>query len=252
MMQASKTAASGLQAQQERLDLIAADIANVNTVGYKSARADFKDALYTRMVNPADGQSEADNLLRGSGVILSATNRDFSDGATQETGEELDFSLSKTGFFMLENGNGEHVYTRNGNFSISEENGSRYLVNADGYYVLSKEGTRIRMPGSGSISVSEDGTLSYSGRPFSSLAVMTFNNPDGLSAVGNSCYQETATSGGAYTALNAGVSQGSLEGSNVDLGEDLTLLMRAQRAYSLAGKALQTADDMDGLANNMR
>lgn len=252
MMQASRTAASGLEAQQERLDIIAADIANVNTVGYKSARADFKDALYTRMVNPVDGQSEADNLLRGSGVILSATNRDFSDGSVQDTGAELDFSLSGSGFFVLENSNGERVYTRNGNFSVSEENGHRYLVNADGYYVLSKGGTRIQLPDSGSISTSENGTLSSSGKPFSSLAVETFNNPDGLNSVGNSCYQETAASGGAYAAMNVKVSQGSLEASNVDLGEDLTLLMRAQRAYSLAGKALQTADDMDGLANNMR
>ena len=252
MMQATSAAASGLQAQQERLDIIAANIANVNTVGYKSARADFKDALYSRMQNPADGLSVEENLLKGSGVILSGTGRDFTDGAAQSTGVQTDMALSGSGFFMLQDDGGDAVYTRNGNFSLSEENGSLYLVNADGNYVLSDQGTRIQVPGDGSFHVSADGTLSHEGEAFSKLAVVQFDNPEGLDDVGNSCYRETAASGGAYRASDAGVTQGSLENSNVDLGQEMTLLMRAQRAYSLAGKALQTADEMDGLANNMR
>lgn len=251
MIQATQTAASGLRAQQSRLDVIAANIANVNTVGYKSARADFQDALYTRIKDPV-GNSEANNLLRGSGVILSSTGRDFSDGAAQETDGDLDFSLSNGGFFMLEDGQGERLYTRNGSFSLSEEGGKSYLVNADGDYVLSNQGTRISIPSTGAISVTEDGTLSCGGTKVADLGVVEFENAQGLRAVGDSCFQETADSGSLYVAQGAKVTQGSLEKSNVDLGQEMTLMMRTQRAYTLTSRALQTADEMDGLANNMR
>lgn len=251
-MQAGKTAATGLRAQQERLDTIAVNIANVNTTGYKSARADFKDALYTRMINAADGLSTEHNLLRGTGVILNTTGRDFSGGAVQTTGAKLDFSLSGDGFFMLEGNSGERLYTRNGSFTVSEESQGSYLVSADGHYVLSNQGNRIQLPGNGAISVDKSGTLSYKGQPISNLAVMQFSNPEGLRAVGNSCFEETGASGSSYTARNTEVLQGNLEGSNVDLGQEMALLIRTQRVYSMTGKALQTADEMDGLANNMR
>lgn len=251
-MQAGRTAATGLRAQQERLDTIAANIANVNTTGYKSARADFKDALYTQMINAADGLSTEHNLLRGTGVVLNATGRDFSGGAMQTTGGKLDFSLSGEGFFMLEGNAGERLYTRDGSFTVSEENGNSYLVSADGHYVLSGQGTRIQLPGNGAVSVDGSGILSYEGQPFSNLAVMQFSNPEGLRAVGNSCFSATGASGNAYATRNTEVLQGSLEGSNVDLGQEMALLIRTQRVYSMAGKALQTADEMDGLANNMR
>ena len=251
MLQATQTAASGLRAQQSRLDIISSNIANVNTVGYKSARGDFQDALYTRIKNPV-GSSEEQNLLRGSGVLLSATRRDFSDGSTQDTGGKLDFALSNDGFFMLEDSQGQRLYTRDGNFSISEENGKNYLVSGDGCYVLSNQDERISLPDAGAVSVTEDGTLSCGGTKVADLGIVTFDNIQGLSAVGNSCFQETAASGNAYVAQNAVVSQGSLENSNVDLGEEITLMMRTQRAYTLASRALQTADEMDGLANNIR
>jgi flagellar basal-body rod protein FlgG len=251
MMQATQTAASGMRAQQTRLDTIAANVANVSTIGYKSARADFKDALYTKIKDPV-GDSDANNLLRGTGVVLSATGRDFSDGSPQTTGAELDFSISGDGFFMLENGAGERLYTRNGNFAVSVENGGNYLVNADGDYVLSDQGQRIKIPNTGGISVTADGTLSSGGTEVAKLGIADFDNAEGLSAAGDSCFRETAASGTAYAAQNAQVAQGSLESSNVDLGEEMTLLMRAQRVYSLSSKALQTADEMDGLANNMR
>lgn len=251
MIQATQTAASGLSAQQSRLDIIASNIANVNTAGYKSSRADFQDALYTRMKDPV-GNAEQNNLLRGSGVLLGATCRDFTDGAVQETDGKLDFALSNEGFFMLEGAQGQRLYTRDGNFSLSEENGKSYLVSGDGCYVLSDQGQRIAVPDTGSISVTQDGALSSDGTKVGNLGIVTFDNIQGLSAVGNSCFQETAASGNAYVAQNAAVTQGSLEKSNVDLGQEMTLMMRTQRAFTLTSRALQTADEMDGLANNMR
>lgn len=251
MLQALQTAASGLSAQQARLDTVAADIANVNTVGYKAQRAEFKDALYTRMDSPIS-DPEGSNLHGGTGVLLSSTERDFSDGAAQDTGAELDFCISGNGFFTLKDPMGEQVYTRNGNFTLSEENGNSYLVNADGYFVLSDVGQRISFPSGSAVSVADDGTLSSGGKKIAKLGIADFDNTSGLLEGGSTCFQVSAASGTPYAAQNAKIEQGKLETSNVNLGEELTLLMRSQRAYSFASKALQTADEMEGLANNMR
>lgn len=251
MMQARNTAATGLTAQQQRMDIIAANLANDNTTGYKAARADFKDALYANMKDPVDNP-EANNLRKGSGVILNATGRDLSDGATQTTGRALDFSLSGEGYFVVQGTDGGRLYTRNGHFSVSPENGQNYLVDDQGHYVLSTQGQRISVTGQGELSVRPDGTLLVGTQTVGKLALMDFSSPQGLSAAGDSCFQETAASGAPAAAQNCKVAQGSLEASNVDLGEEMTLMIRAQRAYSMAGKALQTADDMDGLANSIR
>lgn len=251
MMQARTTAATGLEAQQQRMDIIAANLANDNTTGYKAARADFKDALYTNMKDPVDN-AEANNLRKGSGVLLNATGRDLTDGATQTTGRALDFSLSGEGYFVVQGADGGQLYTRNGHFSVSSENGQNYLVDDQGHYVLSTQGQRISVTGQGELSVRADGTLSVGGQTVGQLARVDFSNPQGLSAVGDSCFEETAASGAPRAAENCEVAQGSLEASNVDVGEEMTLMIRAQRAYTMAGKALQTADDMDGLANSIR
>lgn len=251
MMQATQTAATGLAAQQQRMDIIAANLANDDTTGYKAARADFKDALYTRMKDPV-GDAEANNLRKGSGVILNATGRDFSDGAAQTTGRALDFSLTGQGYFTVQNPNGGVLYTRNGHFSVSSENGQNYLVDDNGHDVLSSQGQKISVTGQGEISVRADGALSVGGRAVGQIGIVNFSNPQGLLAAGDSCFQESAASGAPQVARNCQVAQGSLEASNVDLSQEMTLMIRAQRAYSMAGKALQTADDMDGLANSVR
>jgi len=250
-MQSIYTAASGLSSQQTRLDIIASNIANSDTAGYKSTRADFKDALYSLMDDPV-GNSEAANLLRGSGVVLSATNTDFTDGTISKTGESLDFAINGSGFFSVENENGQTLYTRNGNFSVSSEGNNRYLVTAQGYYVLDANGNKISLPDENTeISVSDGGALSTPDGIFARLGIATFTNPNGLSAAGDTCFSATDTSGKPTAFNGASVVQGSLEKSNVDLAEEMTLLIRSQRAYSLASRALQTADEMEGLANNM-
>lgn len=251
MMQARNTAATGLVAQQQRIDIIAANLANENTTGYKAARADFKDALYVSMKDPV-GNAEANNLRKGSGVILNTTGRDLSDGTAQTTGRSLDFSLSGEGYFTVQGADGGLLYTRNGHFSISPENGQNYLVDENGQYVLSTQGQRISVGSGEDLSVRTDGTLSVGGQTVGKLAIADFVNPQGLSAAGNSCFQETAASGAPRAAQNCETEQGSLEASNVNLGKEMTLMIRAQRAYTMTGKALQTADDMDGLANTIR
>lgn len=251
-MQAIYSAATGLKNQQTRLDTIAANVANVNTTGYKSTRIDFKDALYTAMDSPAGGGEER-NLFTGSGVMLNTAATNFSNGALINTGSPLDFAISGNGFFSVENPTGKTLYTRSGSFGISAEGDEKYLVTSQGYYVLDTAGNKILLPDdTTSLGVNADGMLSTENGEISTLGIVDFSNPDGLTSAGETCFEATAVSGDAVPAGNASVVQGSVEGSNVELAQELTLLIRSQRAYSLASRALQTADDMEGLANNMR
>lgn len=250
-MQSIYTAASGLNGQQTRLDTIAANIANSSTSGYKATRVDFKDALYTTMENPV-GADEATNLEAGTGVVIGATTTDFTDGALISTGQPLDFAISGDGFFAVQNENGETLYTRDGSFRTVPIDGENYLVTSQGYFVLDSEGNRITIPeGATDFGVTSSGILSTADGEFGKLGLTSFSNPDGLDPVGDTCFRATEVSGPPEAADNATVVQGSIEGSNVNLASELTLLIRSQRAYSLASRALQTADDMEGLANNM-
>ncbi|SHH83261.1 flagellar basal-body rod protein FlgG [Sporobacter termitidis DSM 10068] len=251
-MQSLYTAASGLSAQQTRLDTISANIANVNTPGYKSTRTDFKDALYTTMIDPVLADSAANNLLAGSGVLLGATNINMSEGTVSQTDLPLDFAIQGGGFFQVQADNGEILYTRSGAFNATIIDGGNYLVTPEGYFVLDADGNRITLPDNiSSAQVSADGTITADGQSYGAIGLVSFQNPNGLSPAGNSCFRVTANSGQPVQDLTSGVTQGSLERSNVDLSEELTLLIRAQRAYSMASRALTTTDDMMGLADTM-
>ncbi|NMA25579.1 MAG: flagellar hook-basal body protein, partial [Clostridiales bacterium] len=248
-MQSLSTAATGLAAQQQRLDIIANNIANLNTTAYKSVKAGFEDAYYTAMENP-DPDAEATYLQRGTGVRLSSTAVSFSQGIVQTTGNARDLAISGDGFFRLQDGSGAYVYTRDGSFTVSVEEDGAYLVNAGGYYVLDENNERILLPESGgSFIVRPDGSIEGSE---TKLGVYSFANAGGLALRGRSLFIPTAASGEAVPAADYTVRQGELEGSNVDLGSEISELIQAQRAFSLASRALQTADNMEALANSIR
>ena len=251
-MRAIYTAASGIKNQQLRLDAIASNVANVNSVGYKSTRVDFKDALYSLMQNPVGG-SEENNLLSGNGVIVGATSADYTAGKIMSTGSPMDFAIRGEGFFTVESTSGEKLYTRNGSFGISPEGESSYLVNSEGNYLLDTSGSRITLPKDiSNLSVTESGVLAIKDTQIAELGIVEFGNPEGLIPTGKSCFSVSENSGEPFSASDPQVGQGFIEGSNVELAQELTLLMRSQRAFSMASKALQTADEMEGLANNMR
>lgn len=250
-MQSIYTAKHGLQAQQRRLDVIASNMANVSTTGYKGQSLAFKDALYTHMIDPSETESTA-NLQQGSGVLSASAYRDFVAGTPIETGVSLDMYLDGDGFFVVQNSNGDTVYTRSGAFSVSVEKNGRYLVTADGYHVLDKNGKRIALPaGTDELSVSPDGILVFENGTTATLGIVTFTNKDGLALTGNGCYAATEASGKAK-ASTAGVRQGYLESSNVDVSVEFTKMIRTQRAYSLAGKVLTAWDEMESVTNNIR
>lgn len=253
MMQGMFSAKSAVLAQQRRLDTIANNLANINTTGFKASRVDFKDTLYTTLHRPVEPQNAA--LRSGSGVLVSATLRSFLVGTPVQTGIGLDFCLTRDGFFTVQNGQGEKLYTRDGSFAVSSESGGRYLVTSDGFYVTDSSGNRITLP-EGDISnmkLNANGSLAIgTDEPFATLGIVSFKNNGGLMAMGKNCYMETDASGKAEQIETPEVQQGFLESSNVDLSEEMTKLIRSQRAFSFAARALTTVDEMHAMANNMR
>jgi flagellar basal-body rod protein FlgG len=251
-MQSLFSAASGLKSQQIRLDTLAANVANASTPGFKSTRVDFKDSLYGTMDNPVLDNDMENNLINGSGVIVDATNIDWKQGASIETGLPLDFAIEGDGFFQVQKENGEIMYTRSGNFNTAVIDNSNYLVTPQGYFVLDSGGGRVMMPETGTeYNINEKGVISTAEGEYGTIGLFGFQNPNGLSSAGDTCYVETAASGVPENDESSIIIQGKLENSNVDLAQELTLLIRSQRAYSLASRALTTSDDMLGLANNM-
>ena len=264
MFEAVRIAATGLRHQQMRIDTISDNLANANTMGHKAARLDFKDALYTAGIIPGHPYTPEGDQQKGHGVILSAVTRDFErQGSLIETGHELDFAIAGKGFFELSDAFGNVVYTRAGNFySAGGEGGMRYLVASNGYYVLDEDGQRIEIPeGTTVVSVLQDGTVYFRGAVDADgqaaetsvrLGMYTFANETGLYSIGNGNYSESEVSGDRMADGVGTIMQGFLEGSNVNLASEFTRMIRTQRAFQLASRALSTADEMEGIANNIR
>ncbi|MCL2126044.1 MAG: flagellar hook-basal body protein [Oscillospiraceae bacterium] len=256
MYEAVYIAATGLTNQQRRLDTIANNVANINSAAYKSARLDFKDALYTAGIVPALPRTPEGNQQKGHGVMVAGITKDFSTGSMQKTERKLDVAIEGEGFLELEDSNGNLVYSRNGSLNIGNEFDGFYLVNGDGCYIHDVNGERIRVPDFfEDMTIDERGVVTFSlGEDDYSVALglYTFRNITGLSSVGDGNYSETVASGEKMTAESAVIRQGTLEISNVNLAEEMTRMIRTQRTFSLASRALTTADEMEGIANNMR
>lgn len=253
MLQAGRTAALGIKSQQQRLDNIAHNLANVNTNGYKKMRVDFKDALYSTMERPTQPQEDA-NLRLGHGSLVSDARKVFTQGSYSETGNETDLYLEGEGFFAVQSPQGQVMYTRDGAFLKSVENTGTYLVTAEGNYVLDVNGNRIRIEGN-SFEVSPEGYISQGDETpaYAMLQVVRFPNEQGLLAYENNLYTVTEASGNPQAANGlTEIKQGALEGSNVDLSSEFTTLIRTQKAFAFASRALSMADQMDGTANQLR
>lgn len=251
MQQSLYTAAVGMTSQQARIDTIANNIANVQTAGYKTSRVDFKDALYQSMKSPVLEDGIENNLLVGSGALVASTSTDFVQGSLLETGQMYDFAIAGSGFFAIRDRDGRILYTRSGSFQATPVDDALYLATQSGAFVLDENLEPIRLPENG-LRVEEDGTMyDGAGERIGRLGLFGFANPKGLAKAGETAFEETAASGPAAAEPGGRILQGSLEQSNVDLGDELTQLIRAQRAYALMSRALSTTDDMLGLANTM-
>jgi flagellar basal body rod protein FlgG len=205
------------------------------------------------MKRPKGLEQDRYNLQQGNGVVVSTVSRSFTPGVPYNTGLPLDMRIEGDAFFTVSSPDSLPNYTRNGCFAVSNENGSNYLVNTQGRYVLDVNGNRIQLPSDiNDITVNNGGEISANGAYIATLNIVSFPNNDGLEATQGTCFKATDASGVPVKATGVSVYQGQLEGSNVDLGLEMTKLIRAQRALTLASRAIRTSDDMTAIANNMR
>ena len=263
-MRALWTAASGMKAQQLNVDTISNNLANVNTVGYKKQRVEFKDLFYETLNNSNlnNGQGRPVNLEIGHGVMPMATLRSFGRGSFEQTYNDLDFAIDGDGFFVVRDENDNLFYTKDGTFKLSiDESGESKLVTSDGYYVQSDGGDIELGEDVQEIKVKEDGMIYVlrqgedESEEIGQLMLVRFANPSGLNAVGLNMYRNTVASGEAVEAFegDAGkVMQEFLELSNVQVVEEMVKLITAQRAYEINSKSIQTVDQMLEQANNLK
>ncbi len=258
MIQSLFSAANSMISQQSNIDTIGNNVANINTNGYKKVRLDFKDAIYERMQSPTDN-SAAMNLQRGAGALVNQTLRVYDQGALKSTENPFDIALEGPGFFKMRAPDGSYVYSRNGQFGLSNEADGAYLVDENGYYVMDNADNRILVRGVPSkMVVDATGAFTFTDTDGTAIAgpalsLNNFDNPPGLSAVG-SFYFAPSENSGAARALQGptAVKQQVVEASNVDYSEEVTRLIRAQRAYQLAARAISTADQMAQSATTIR
>lgn len=247
---------SGLDAQQTNISVTSNNLANASTVGFKKGRAIFEDLLYQN-VNQPGGRSSADTtlpsgLMLGAGTKVVATQKQFSQGDVNTTGNSLDLMINGRGFFEIQMPDGTTCYTRNGQFTLNEE--GTIVTVGSGYPLLPE----IQVPENAkSISVSSDGQVSIAtsaeaeAQVVGQLTVTTFVNETGLEPIGENLFAETQASGapiqGVAGADGVGkISQGALEVSNVNVTEELVNLITAQRVYEMNSKVLSTVDEMMG------
>jgi flagellar basal-body rod protein FlgG len=252
-------AKTGLDAQQTRLSVISNNLANANTMGYKSSRAVFEDLLYQN-VRQVGAQSSEDTqlpsgLMIGTGVRTVATEKNHSQGNLVQTENSLDMAVQGRGYFQVLRPDGTLGYTRDGSFQI---NASGEIVTAGGFQVQ----PAITVPtGSQSITIGSDGVVSVqlagnaAPTQIGNIQLADFANPTGLQPLGENLYAESAASGApqAGTPGLNGVGtlvQGALESSNVNSVKELVELIETQRAYEMNSKAISTADSMLQYLNN--
>ncbi|HYF84397.1 MAG TPA: flagellar basal-body rod protein FlgG [Clostridia bacterium] len=263
MMRALWTASTGMQAQQLNVDTISNNMANVNSISYKKTRMEFKDLLYETMERGMvkDGQGKPVNLQVGHGVMAAASTKFFTTGSLDATENPYDLAIDGQGFFKVLGPEGKEYYTKDGSFKISVDGENYNLVTSEGYYVQGENGNielgsevkDVTIDAKGLISVKrQDGTAEDLG----SISITSFVNPAGLESVGKNMYVATGASGEAHDTQNDGtggtIMQGYLEYSNVQIVEEMVKLIQAQRAYEINSKSIQTADEMLGMANNLR
>jgi len=260
MIRSLWTGTTGMNAQQLNIDVIANNLANVSTTGFKKSKADFQDLLYQTMKVPGS-QTSADTesptgILVGLGVKPAAVTKIFTQGDLILTENELDIAIEGAGFLQVELPNGNTSYTRAGALK-RDSNGQ--LTTSDGYPIIPS----ITIPdGARQITISETGVVSAiigddtESSELGNLELAGFTNNAGLSAQGKNLFEETSASGTPFIGTPGEDGFGTLlqtylEGSNVNIVEELTNMISTQRAYEINSKTIQTSDEMMQTTNNL-
>jgi len=251
MLRAFSTAATGMDAQQTMVDVIANNLANVNTNGFKRVNVNFQDLLYVKMRQAsrevASGVTAPSGLEVGSGVKTASTTRAFSVGDMQSTRNELDVAIQGDGFFQVTLPSGELRYTRDGAF---QKDANGVIVNASGYPIsptitIPQDAIAVDIAADGTVSVETPAGTQVVG----SIQTYRFPNNAGLSAEGGNLFRETEASGAAIAGTPGeqgfgGLLSQYLEKSNVQMVTELVNLITAQRAYEINSRTIRTGDNM--------
>jgi len=253
-MKALAIAATGMNAQQLNLEVIANNIANINTTGFKRARAEFSDLLYQAerlqgVPNRANQSIVPEGAMVGLGVKTVAVRNVHTQGSLASTGNRLDMALVGLGWFQIEGTDGQTLYTRAGSFNT---NATGQLVTADGFnvmpgIVIPENTTEVIVNKTGQVFARLEDQVEL--QALGQLTLATFSNEAGLAPMGDNLFQETAASGAAIVGIPgdpgfATIEQGYLEASNVDPVKEITELISAQRAYEMNSKVIKAADEM--------
>jgi flagellar basal-body rod protein FlgG len=249
-----------MSSQQVEQDVIANNLANVNTVGFKKSRANFQDLMY-QVYSKAGATSSTGVQLPagieiGMGVKPISTQKIFSQGDYQQTGNPFDWAIEGDGFFQIDDGNGATAYTRAGSFKINKDSN---VCNSEGLLLTPTlnipQGTVVvTVDKSGQVTATDSkGTMTQIGQ----LQIATFVNPAGLTSIGRNLFNKTDASGDASVGNpnldgRGTISQYFLEMSNVNVIDEMVKMITGQRAYEINSKSIQTADNMLGIINSMK
>lgn len=262
MNPALRTAATGMQAQQTRTDVIANNLANVNTTGFKRSRAHFQDLLYQTVQGPATlGSRDTERLPAiqvGLGTRLDGIQRIDAQGSLEQTDRPLDVAIEGEGYFQIQLPNGDMAYTRDGSFQVSDQG---VLVTNDGYAVQPS----IKIPqGASAVTISPTGIVTAktgSGgtgqdQEIGRIELVRFANPAGMESMGGNLLRQTSASGEPVRGFPQDngfgrLAQGYLESSNVEIVQEMVDMITAMRAYEINSKAIQNADQMSQVANQL-
>jgi flagellar basal-body rod protein FlgG len=261
-MQALRTAATGMAAQQMNVEVISNNIANMNTVAFKKQRAEFQDLLYQTFEAAGTQSSDQGTIVPtgvqvGAGVKAGAVYRVQTQGSMTRTDNPYDLAIDGRGYFQVQMPSGEIGYTRAGNFSINDQG---QMVTQDGYLLepaitIPADAVQVTVSKTGQVQALQAGQTIPA--VVGQIELSTFVNEGGLSALGDNLYKETAASGtptnGTPGAIGVGtLVQGYTEASNVDAVAEITALIVAQRAYEMNSKVISTADNMLATANQVK
>jgi flagellar basal-body rod protein FlgG len=241
MLEGLYSAAAGMSAQQEQLNAISNDLANLSTSGYKSERVAFSDLLY----NPI--KVAGNETTAGAGASAKVIGRSDTQGSIQETGDPLDLAIEGEGYFQVTRANGQKALTRDGTFGIDATGA---IVNSEGNQLAPP----IKLPAGVSaseVSIGPDGTVSAGIRKLGQIKLVTVTSPEHLLADGGGELSVTKTSGEPHPATGK-VRQGALEGSNVNIASTMAQMVSTQRNYQLTSTAIQDESQMMSIANQLR
>jgi flagellar basal-body rod protein FlgG len=260
MIRSLYTAATGMIAQQLDQDVVANNLANLNTTAFKKSRANFQDLMYQVLTKSgtlsSTGQQLPAGIEIGMGAKLVSTQKIFAQGDLTQTENQFDWAIQGDGFFQIDDGNGKTLYTRAGSFKTNKDGN---IVTSDGLLMTPTinvpAGTvTLTVNPTGTVSVTDSkGTVTQVGQ----ITLARFINPAGLTSIGQNNYDKTDASGDAVVGNpglvgNGTISQYSLENSNVNVIDEMIKMITGQRAYEIDSKAITTADNLLSILNNLK